>query len=586
MCDDCPAGKFSSTPGASACTACAAGYYNPTPGATACLACAAGYFSAVEGSASCQACAANSYSNTVASTSCIACGSGFYSPPASTACTMCNVTFTAMPTAESCAGAMDGQIAISGVMGGTGPFMYSIDNGANYAATATFMGLSAGNYPVRVLDDFGCESDAVLVMVGANACPLTFSGTILWEHDDASGVQDATVQLSGAGTGSGLTNNDGDYQISVPLINGDYTLKPVKSTNKINGVTVGDALAIQQHLTGFMPNPITDPYKLVAGDVDKSNYLSTYDALLIKQVILNNALAHNVFNTDWRFVVASHSLGLPPWGFPEQIDLIAVNGDQSGLDFTGIKLGDVVSGYADPASFGGTPSFRWRVADQLLEQTGPLAVTVQAAAFDDLAALQCAFRFDPHQLAFDSIERLQSLPLGAGDFGLFDKDAGEIRMAWTNASQDFDLEAGDAVFRLHFDVLQPGSLLSDVLQLDDSILSGFAYTRTLTENPVELDFVNVTATGTPLAPVGLHLFQNRPNPFAGATTVSFLLPGACAAQLRVLDINGRELLHLHKNFPAGLNDEVIQLSGATGVLYYELITPYGKLTRKMTVVGQ
>ncbi len=600
VCEDCPAGAFSATTGATACTLCAAGYYNSTPGATACQACDAGYFSDVEGATACQACAAgyfsadqgavactacavNTYSNTTASTACLSCGSGFYSPPASTACSMCAVSFTATPSAESCAGYMDGQIAISNVTGGTAPFLYSIDNGANYAATATFTGLSAGFYLVRVLDDYGCESDAQQVEVVANVCPLTFSGKIIWEHDDASGVKDATVALSGAGTGSGQTDINGDYTISIPLVSGNYTLKPLKNINKTNGLSVVDALAVQQHLTGNVP--IVDPYKMVAGDVDKSNYLSTFDALLIKQVLLNNPLAHTIFNTSWRFVPGSISLGMPPWGFPEQIDLLAVNGDQSGLDFTGIKLGDLTAGYADPANFGGSKPLRWRIADQLLDQTGPLALTVAAAAFDDLAALQCAFRFDPAQLTLDSIELLQGLPLGPGDVGLFDKNKGEVRLVWSNGSKGFDLEAGASVFRLHFQVLQTGGRLREALGLGPAILPGFAYTSTQTESAVELDFVNVTATGAPVSPAGLQLFQNRPNPFHESTTVSFLLPEGCTAQLRVLDVGGPELLRLDGEYPAGLNAVELHVPGAGGVLYYELVTPFGKLVRKMVGLG-
>ncbi|MBK8966931.1 MAG: lamin tail domain-containing protein [Lewinellaceae bacterium] len=586
MCENCPAGTFSATTGASACTLCEAGYFNATPGASACQACEAGYFSAGQGAVACTACAVNTYSNATASTACLSCGSGFYSPPASTACTMCAVSFTATPSAESCAGYMDGQIAISNVTGGTAPFLYSIDNGANYAATSTFTGLSAGFYLVRVLDDYGCESDAQQVEVVAGTCPLTFSGTIIWEHDNISGVKDATVALSGAGTGSGQTDINGDYTISIPLVSGNYTLKPLKNSNKTNGLSVVDALVVQQHLTGNAP--ITDPYKQVAADVNKSNSITTLDAALINQVLLGNPAANAIFNTSWRFVPASYALPLPPWGFPEKIDLTGVNADQSGLDFTGIKLGDLAAGYADPANFGGgSPKpLRWRIGDQLLDQTGPLALDVATAAFDDLAALQCAFRFDPAQLALDSIEVLQRLPLAAGDFGLFDKNKGEIRLVWSNGSKGFDLEAGASVFRLHFQVLQTGNRLSEALGLGSAILPGFAYTSTLVESAVELDFVNVTATGAPLSPVGLQLFQNRPNPFHEATTVSFFLPEACTAQLRVLDVGGRELLRLDGEYPAGLNAVDLHVPDASGVLYYELVTPFGKLVRKMTGLGR
>ncbi|MBK6933300.1 MAG: hypothetical protein IPH12_21505 [Saprospirales bacterium] len=86
-------------------------------------------------------------------------------------------------------------------------------------------------------------------------------------------------------------------------------------TGRLNGVTIGDALAIQQHLTNI--NPIADAYKMIAADVNRSNSI--------------------------------------------------ISADQSGLDFYGVKVGDVTAGHADPATFGGGGSLVLRVQDQPLQ---------------------------------------------------------------------------------------------------------------------------------------------------------------------------------------------------------------------------
>jgi hypothetical protein len=62
-----------------------------------------------------------------------------------------------------CFNTTTGQIVIV-ASGGTAPFTYSIDNGANYSSpvpTGTFNNLPTGTYKIRVKDANGCESKSV-----------------------------------------------------------------------------------------------------------------------------------------------------------------------------------------------------------------------------------------------------------------------------------------------------------------------------------------------------------------------------------------------------------------------------------------
>ena len=97
-------------------------------------------------------------------------------------------------------------------------------------------------------------------------------------------------------------------------------------------------------------------------------------------------------------------------------------------------------------------------------------------------------------------------------------------------------------------------------------------------------------TGTKQAHLGaaVVLFQNQPNPFSAETLVSFVLPDACVVQLRIFDLAGRELLYLKNAYPAGYNFEKLRLDAltASGVLFYELTTPFGVLTKRMMRVGK
>jgi len=90
-------------------------------------------------------------------------------------CGSVSITFTATPT-NACSN--NGQIVISGETGGTTPYMYSIDNGANYQSEATFTGLAGNTYQVKIKDSNGCESAATTVIVTTPTCPAT--GSITW----------------------------------------------------------------------------------------------------------------------------------------------------------------------------------------------------------------------------------------------------------------------------------------------------------------------------------------------------------------------------------------------------------------------
>jgi hypothetical protein len=84
-------------------------------------------------------------------------------------------------------------------------------------------------------------------------------------------------------------------------------------------------------------------------------------------------------------------------------------------------------------------------------------------------------------------------------------------------------------------------------------------------------------------PPGFELLQNRPNPFRERTIVTFAIEEACEAQLRIFDAAGQLVFSNQAEYPAGRHDVEVDLSGNSihGVLYYELVTPFGKSTRKM-----
>lgn len=443
---------------------------------------------------------------------------------------------------------------------------------------------SAGGADPYTLNRTGITTLSPFAVLSGSFQPtVDILGRILWKGDGILGVNNATVTVSGDLNGLTTSDVNGDYSLTLAG-NGNLSIVPAKQINLLNGVNAGDALAIQQHLVNI--NTISDPYIHIAMDVNRSNSISTFDALLIKQALLNNPLALNIFNKSWRFVPKAYPLALPPWGFPEQIDLTGITGNQSDQDFYGVKIGDVIATFANPANFGsgGMTPLVLRVQDHALEAGQELAVTFAADYLQNIAAFQFALQFEPQYLELLEIEPLAALPLNTDNFGLLGVQLGAIQAIWSQAN-GLDLPGGSELFRLHFKTLKSGALLSAALHLEETILPGLTFNNILKHAPVELRYSPVTAAGAPAETI--QLYEAWPNPFVNTTNIRFCLPEACTAQLRVLDANGREVFHTERFFPAGIHLEELKFNDLpAGVLYCELVSPFGILTKKMTKIGK
>lgn len=470
--------------------------------------------------------------------------------------------------------------------------------------------LGAGNHLIEwTTTDVNGNPNSCQFTLTVNAC-IVISGNLIWKGDELDGVGSAKVFLAGDAsdtytpTAAGALPAGGAYTL-VANMGANFTVRPEKHlfvppsyASLLNGLTVGDALAIQQHLVGSIP--ITDPYRQVAADCNKSNTLSTLDAAIIRQALLFNPSALAILNTtkSWRFIPTYYPLiyigpyNIDP-GFPETISFTGLLGNSTGNDFFGIKVGDVLED-ANPA-LRPDPDAKplvWRVRNRPLKAGETIRLDFSVANFTDIAAYQYALSFDPAVLRYELVESTNGeVPLDAsGNFGAVNAASGELRTLWSSA-QGVTLPGVARMFRLYFTVQESGRMLSEVIRLDPALMSPVAYTSAQAKRQVELQFTDYSGVSprdtdaeglTPLVEVAL--FQNRPNPFTDRTVIGFMLPEACDAQLRVLDASGRELYRVDQYYPAGYQEVVIDLSDlrSAGTLYYELTTPYGKQSRKMT----
>ncbi len=417
---------------------------------------------------------------------------------------------------------------------------------------------------------------------------IGISGKIFWEGTrltTMTGVNGVTVNLSGDDTGSNVTGLPGTYVLS-PTMGTNFMITPVKNRpmpHAINGLTAADASRIQKHLLGFL---ITDVYKLIAADANKSNSITQDDAYLIQNAVLGDPMAQNWFaNNTWRFVPKAYVFSNPgnPWGFPEKININVMTDPLGNNDFIGMKLGDVNSS-ANPVNGPSEqgPELVWKVQDQALQQGETVTATLSANNFNNLSAMQFALQFDPEKLRFEQIETIAGSPFEAENFGLFNVENGEIRV-FLSLVQSATLANGAPGFHLRFRALQGNAKLSEVLSLNNAQIPAEAYTGDYAPVKVQLAFEGLSTNAIEPDRLQSRLEQNQPNPFTKSTAIGFYLPEACLAQLRVFDIDGRLVKAQKGWFEKGYHQYTFQSEdfSGDGMLYYELITPFGTQSRKM-----
>ena len=83
------------------------------------------------------------------------------------------------------------------------------------------------------------------------------------------------------------------------------------------------------------------------------------------------------------------------------------------------------------------------------------------------------------------------------------------------------------------------------------------------------------------------LYQNTPNPFAGATLIGFNLPEDATATVTINDASGRVLRIIKGDYAAGYNSINVtrqMIKGATGVLSYTVEAGDHRATKQMIMV--
>jgi len=363
------------------------------------------------------------------------------------------------------------------------------------------------------------------------------------------------------------TGVDGTYELGDLETGHEYSIRPLRPGDWMNGVSTIDLVLISRHILGVQL--LNSPYKLLAADANGSGSVTTLDVVLLRKLILGiTAELPNV--PSWRFVDANYAFPNPmnPWqeGFPQVISLNSLSADMVNEDFIAIKTGDINGSaqynFQQAAPRNARTPFVLQAAGKTLEPGDICHLTLKAPGIEGLEGLQGTLQFDADALELIGIENGIFQEEHLGSKGLLD---GLLTFSW-NWPQEAGAPDSEVLITLVFRASDRVDV-SQAFALHSGITKAEAYDESDQALPLSLIFLPDAAPDN-----RIELYQNRPNPFRDETTIGFNLPSASQVRLVVSDLSGKTVWELNGYYDARKHEVEFQAERqlAAGILLYRI----------------
>ncbi len=384
-----------------------------------------------------------------------------------------------------------------------------------------------------------------------------------------------------------VLKNAADEQLAFTTAQGFFTLDKIKTCEEFvvtldknddyaNGVSTLDLVLILKHILGV--TLFDSPYKYIAADVNKSKAITAADLVAIRKVILGKETSFPN-NRSWRFVNADYQfLDENPLDDNFQETFLINLAKDTDMNFVGIKVGDVnVNADRTSSDVGllanesrNKKQLTFTVEDRDLIAGETYTIPFQANSETAIIGYQFTMRYNSKVLDFQSL--FASNTLTENNLGMQDD---LIRISWNDSEA---IHPENLQFAFQFTARANGRL-SELLSIQSRPTVAEAYNGNLENMDLKLHFIQPKLSA-------LQLHQNQPNPFKTMTSIGFDLPENSPVQLKIFDLSGKQLHAIEGDFPKGYHtiDLPAKNIGATGILYYQLHTQFGILTKKMILV--
>ena len=382
-----------------------------------------------------------------------------------------------------------------------------------------------------------------------------------------------------------MDDADSDCKLFIPEV-GFTELMLQRNTNPFNGITLLDLILMRKHILAIQP--LDDPYKIAAGDINNSGGISAFDVVLLIRAILKFESELSI-PTPWYFIASDFNLNWIGMGvtIPTSLPASEIDTVDFPLEFVAVKTGDLdcsvdvteqTNGFLKPPV--GTLTFC--TEDRMLEEGEEVLIPIRAKDFNSMAGFTWTTTFDREQLSFEAIHS-NELDMGLWSLNTENVFNGILGGFWFEESfvgSTFSEE--DTLFSLSFKVTE-NVLLSEAFSIDGSFVEMDAYNIEEERLEVNFEFCGFTSAVELLdAAIKVDVF---PNPFYEFAEIKFQLPESEQVTLTIFDNSGRTINSFTENFLSGWNSFLIEKMDlpSDGLYFYEVKTTenigVGKLVR-------
>lgn len=414
---------------------------------------------------------------------------------------------------------------------------------------------------------------------------IDLSGKVITRKNE--GIQNAIVNVIGTLSLANVTDQNGNYSFS-GLSPDKYTIKVEKSTNAKNGVDIFDLTALEDHI--ITRKPITDPYRYLAADVNNDGVIDILDISDVEDVIIKRKDNYKD-NLSWRFIPTNESLSLDKVKNKSYATTRVTNntGNQAGLDFYGIKTGDIDDS-ADPKNISSgaednmahlesrsAGSLSIKIPEIKARKNESIYLPVILENFKDVRAFQFQVKWNINALSFvavtDAIKQLDGF--GQSSYQYNPAEPGVLNVLWKSTNNQ-SLAGNVVLLKLNLKVLanlgeSPIIAFEEVKALslegainDAKVTSGRV---TVSDVSTRIDFSEVDRTSITVYP---NPAQNRVR-ITGSNVFEVI---------GIADMNGRQFLLNEK----GRDSYEIDLSRFNSGVYFLQLVKQGRLYSKKIFV--
>ncbi len=385
-----------------------------------------------------------------------------------------------------------------------------------------------------------------------------------------------------------ITGANGAYGFPDLVTGYNYTVRPEKNEDPLNGVSTFDLVLMNKHILGT--GQLDSPYKMIAADINASGSISTFDLVLLRRLILQIDDDFTM-NNSWRFIEAGFQFPDPsdPFAtvFPEVLEINSLNEDMA-KDFIAVKIGDV-NGNAATGNFAGQGDPRnmqnplvFTVQDELLNPGRMYQLDFRAGDIKDIYGYQFTFDFNRELLRFVNIVPGALPGLTLNNFGLSKLNEGRLTSSWNQEAILEEFDAETVLFSLVFEAKE-AIHWSDAVAISSSYTRAEAYTRNFEILGLQLKFTEATESRN-----RFKLYPNQPNPFAEETLISFNLPEETALNFSIQDVSAKIIYNTDFLASEGYNELLINkgMLNGPGVYFYTIKTKTHRVSQKMILIRE